>query len=141
MAIKVNSKDYIQEDYNQDSKSLIGLNNRHDYNFYLIYDPIVETEEEVLGGPWCFSIDGKRAYLAFSSIELAEQFADLWSSSSENEIVKINDIGTDDHQELLNNVGYLLLLTASDDIESIIKDVDEFPYEHYLIPRLKHLVH
>ena len=79
--------------------------------------------------------------MAFSSIELAEQFADLWSSSSENEIVKINDIGTDDHQELLNNVGYLLLLTASDDIESIIKDVDEFPYEHYLIPRLKHLVH
>ena len=141
MAFKVNSRDYIEEEYNQDSLDPVEYTPGCNYNFYLIYDPIIETEEEVLGGPWCFSIEGKRAYIAFTTANLARQFVDLWSSSKGHEVIKIKDIGTEFYQELLDDVGYLLLLNSLDDIENLIKDVDKFPYEYYLIPREKYLVH
>jgi len=140
MAFKENSRDYIYDEY-KDTQDSLDSNGSHNYNFFLIYDPIIETDEEVLGGPWCFSISGKRAYLAFSSYALAEEFATLWKSSNNYEIVKINKIGTETHQELLDNVGYLLLLTDMQDIEDLITNVDEFPYDFYLIARDKYLVH
>ena len=140
MAIKVNSRDYIEEQY-KDSKDSVESTKANNYNFYLIYDPIVETDNEVLGGPWCFSIEGKRAYLAFSSIHLAEQFVDLWRASSEHQVIRVNQIGSEFYQELLNDVEQLLLLTSINDIESLLKDVDRFPYNHYLIPRQRYLLH
>lgn len=152
MAFKENSRDYLYDDYEDDFdddyedeyveiQNSLNSKRSHNYNFFLIYDPIIETEEEVLGGPWCFSISGKRAYLAFSSYALAEEFANLWNSSNTYDIVKINKIGTEANQELLDNVGHLLLLTSMDDIEDLITNVDGFPYEFYLIPRDKYLVH
>lgn len=140
MAFKENSSDYIYDEY-KDSKERLEHFEGQNYNFFLIYDPIVETEEELLGGPWCFSISGKRAYLAFSSYALAEEFANLWNKSNSYEIVKIGKIGSDYYEELLDNVGYLLLLTDIQDIEDLITNVDDFPYEYYLVPREKYLVH
>lgn len=108
--------------------------------FYTIYDPIVETEEEVVGGPWCFSINEERAYLAFPNKQLAEDFLRRWESEGEHEIILLSSLG-EDYEELVEDVTYLLVLPTVRDIKHLISNLEHFPYNHFIIPRSKHLVH
>lgn len=111
-----------------------------EFNFYTIYDPIIETDDEVVGGPWCFSINEERAYLAFPNMSLAEDFLRRWDSSGEHEIIPLNDLG-ESHEEVVDNVTYLLVLPTVRDIKHLINNLEHFPYNHFIIPRSKHLVH
>ncbi len=108
--------------------------------FYTIYDPIIETEDEVVGGPWCFSINEERAYLAFPNKSLAEDFLRRWESGDQHEIILLNSLG-EDYEELVEDVTYLLVLPTVRDIKHLISNLEYFPYNHFIIPRSKHLVH
>lgn len=108
--------------------------------FYTIYDPIVETEDEVVGGPWCFSINEERAYLAFPNKQLAEDFLRRWKSDGPHEIILLKSLG-EDYEELVEDVTYLLVLPTVRDIKHLINNLEHFPYNHFIIPRSKHLVH
>lgn len=127
MAKKQNVKDY-PKDYTTE--------------FYTIYDPIVETEDEVVGGPWCFSINEERAYLAFPNKSLAVDFLRRWDEkhSSDREIIPLNALG-EEYEEIVDDVVYLLVLPTVRDIKHLVDNLDHFPYNHFIIPRLKHLVH
>lgn len=107
---------------------------------YAIYDPIVENEEEVYGGPWCFSINSSRAYLAFPSAKLAEDFLKKWDSPGEHIIVPIQSLG-DEYQELVDDVEYLLVLPSTSDISHLIQDIDHFPYRNFLLDRETQWLH
>lgn len=109
-------------------------------DFYTIYDPVVETEEEVVGGPWCFSINQERAYLVFPSRQLAEDFLRRWDSSGEHEIISLEELG-EEYEEVVDDVNYLLILPTVRDIKHLIGNLEHFPYNHFIIPRSKHLVH
>jgi hypothetical protein len=111
--------------------------------FYTIYDPITESDDEVLGGPWCFSINEERAYLAFPNKSLAEDFIRRWhkkNNRSEYEIIPLNLLGTE-YEELVEDVTYLLVLPTIRDIKHLVSNLESFPYNHYIVPRSKHLVH
>ncbi len=109
-------------------------------DFFTIYDPIVETEDEVVGGPWCFSINQERAYLVFPSIELAEDFLRRWDSTGEHEIIPLDELG-EEYEEVVDDVNFLLILPTVRDIKHLIDNLENFPYNHFVIPRSKHLVH
>jgi hypothetical protein len=108
--------------------------------FYTIYDPIVETEDEVVGGPWCFSINEERAYLAFPTEHLAQDFLMRWDTEGEHAVIALNELG-ENYAELMEDVAYLLVLPSVRDIKSLISDLEHFPYNHFLIPRQQYLVH
>ncbi len=108
--------------------------------FYTIYDPIIETEDEVVGGPWCFSINEERAYLAFPNKHLAEDFLRRWEAGGQQEIISLNSLGQD-YEELVEDVTYLLVLPTVRDIKHLINNLEHFPYNHFIIPRSKHLIH
>ncbi len=107
---------------------------------YTIYDPVIERDHEVVGGPWCFSIDKKRAYIAFPNQELAKKFVHLWGGSFIADVIEIEELGGE-REELLDDVEHLLFITNEADMESLVKDVDKFPYNHFLIPRYLTMVH
>lgn len=110
-------------------------------NFYTIYEPVEESEQEITGGPWCFAIDHRHAYLAFSSEELAKKFIHLWGSNNDGfDIIKIKNLGLG-YEELLENVNHLLLLTREEEIMNLIKDIEQFPYNHFIIPRYNNMRH
>lgn len=109
-------------------------------DFFTIYDPIVETEDEVIGGPWCFSINQERAYLVFPDQELAQEFLRRWESSGNHEIISLADLG-EEYEEVVDDVNYLLILPTVRDIKHLISNLEHFPYNHFIIPRSKHLVH
>lgn len=108
--------------------------------FYTIYDPIVEAEDEIIGGPWCFSINEEKAYLAFPSRSLAQDFLLRWDSAGEHEVITLDDLG-ENYEEVVDDVNFLLVLPTVRDIKHLIDNIEHFPYNHYIIPRSKHLVH
>lgn len=130
----------MNEENNQDDVIDINKKLKSSGDFFTIYDPVVETEEEVVGGPWCFSINQERAYLVFPSIELAEDFLRRWDSSGEHEIISLDELG-EDYEEVVDDVNFLLILPTVRDIKHLIDNLEHFPYNHFIIPRSKHLVH
>lgn len=114
-------------------------------NLFTIYDPVIETENEVTGGPWCFSINDDRAYLVFPDKLLAEDFLRRWDKwdkphSRECEIINLDDLGME-YEEIVEDVIYLLVLPTVRDIKHLISNIEHFPYNHFIIPRSKNLVH
>lgn len=107
------------------------------FNFFTICDPIVETNLQIQGGPWCFAIDKRRVFLVFPNKNLAALFLTGWQSSSVSNlqnIISLNEIN-EKYQEILSNIDCLLVLSTAHDVSLLLSDLEKFPYDRYLIPK------
>jgi hypothetical protein len=116
------------------------MNMAYSKPLYTIYDPVVEKDQEIIGGPWCFAVDQKKAYIAFPTQKLAKRFVNLWGGTQISDVVNISELGQE-HEELLDDVDHFLFITNEDDMSNLIKDLETFPYNHFLVPRYSTMCH
>ena len=101
---------------------------------YVLWTPVEEFPGGYrAGGPVCIRMEGINAYIAFGSIDLAEQFRARAKLTRASEIVEISELGKK-YPVPTADPRMLVRFPDTDVVERYFSDRDSFPYAKYTVP-------